>query len=131
MPNQRKPKAGNEASLVLALSYGDFDMLFTGDAEGKGEELLIESGVLRESEVLKCAHHGSKNSGADAFLDQVNPKAAVISAGVNNRYGHPHEETVKKLKDRNIKVYNTQIGGAVCIHSDGRKMRIDSFLLSN
>lgn len=131
VPNQRKPKAGNEASLVLALSYGDFDMLFTGDAEGKGEELLIESGVLRESEVLKCAHHGSKNSGADAFLDQVNPKAAVISAGVNNRYGHPHEETVKKLKDRNIKVYNTQIGGAVCIHSDGRKMRIDSFLLSN
>ena len=131
VPNQRKPKAGNEASLVLALSYGDFDMLFTGDTEGKGEELLIESGVLRESEVLKCAHHGSKNSGADAFLDQVNPKAAVISAGVNNRYGHPHEETVKKLKDRNIKVYNTQIGGAVCIHSDGRKMRIDSFLLSN
>lgn len=131
VPNQRKPKAGNEASLVLALSYGDFDMLFTGDTEGKGEDLLIESGVLRESEVLKCAHHGSKNSGADAFLDQVNPKAAVISAGVNNRYGHPHEETVKKLKDRNIKVYNTQIGGAVCIHSDGRKMRIDSFLLSN
>ena len=72
---------GNETSLVLDLSYGDFDMLFTGDVEGEGEQNLIDSGVLKEYDVLKAAHHGSKNSGTEEFLGLTKPSYAVISAG--------------------------------------------------
>ena len=125
-----KPETGNEASLILDFSYGNFDMLFTGDVEGAGEEILVKSDVLREYEILKCAHHGSKNSGNDEFLQKINAKAAVISAGADNRYGHPHEETLKRLENRKMKVYNTQTDGAVMIRSDGIQIRIESFLLS-
>ena len=125
-----KPKAGNEASLVLEFSYGNFDMLFTGDVEGAGEELLVKSDVLRKYEILKCAHHGSKNSGTAAFLEKTDPRAAIISAGIDNRYGHPHEETLNRLKKRKVKTYNTQTDGAVTIKSDGIQISIESFLLS-
>ena len=94
---------GNGASMVLAVQYGEFDMLFTGDVEEEGEKQLTKQ--LEESyedctwEVLKVAHHGSKNSSAEEFLQQVQPAYALISAGQGNRYGHPHQETVKRFAD--------------------------------
>lgn len=115
---------------MLEFSYGNFDMLFTGDVEGAGEELLVKSDVLRKYEILKCAHHGSKNSGTAAFLEKTDPRAAIISAGIDNRYGHPHEETLNRLKKRKVKTYNTQTDGAVTIKSDGIQISIESFLLS-
>ena len=72
---------GNETSLVLDLSFGEFDMLFTGDVEGSGEESLISSGLLRDYDILKAAHHGSKNSGTEEFLQITAPEYAVITAG--------------------------------------------------
>ena len=121
---------GNGASMVLSVSYREFDFLFTGDVEGAGEELLVKSDVLRKYEILKCAHHGSKNSGTAAFLEKTDPRAAIISAGIDNRYGHPHEETLNRLKKRKVKTYNTQTDGAVTIKSDGIQISIESFLLS-
>ena len=93
---------GNETSLVLDLSFGEFDMLFTGDVEGSGEESLISSGLLRDYDILKAAHHGSKNSGTEEFLQITAPEYAVISAGKDNRYGHPHAETLQRLNDAGV-----------------------------
>lgn len=119
---------GNAASLVLAFEYGDFDMLLTGDVEAAGEEELIDSGQLKKYEVLKAAHHGSKNSGTEEFLEIVKPYAAVISAGEGNRYGHPHKETLERLQDRGCRICSTCDGGAVTIVTDGNKMYLLSFL---
>lgn len=119
---------GNETSLVLDLSFEEFDMLFTGDAEGIGEEKLVSSGLLREYDVLKAAHHGSKNSGTEDFLQITGPEYAVISAGVDNRYGHPHAETLQRLTDAGCTVFSTQDNGAVTIRSDGEKMTIRGFM---
>ena len=115
---------GNEASLVLSLTYGNFDMLLTGDVEGKGEDALVESGRLRKYDVLKAAHHGSKNSSLEPFLETVKPSVTLISAGVDNRYGHPHEETLKRLEAAGSRVYSTQENGAVRIWTDGENMKI-------
>ena len=119
-------QAGNEASLVLSVEYKDFRMLLTGDIEGTGEEQMTEMLKRQNKEyaLIKTAHHGSKNSTSDEFLDVARPSIAVISSGQNNRYGHPHEETLKKFKDRNIENYNTAKLGAVMIWSDGKKMTI-------
>ena len=118
---------GNETSLVLDLSFGEFDMLFTGDVEGSGEESLISSGLLRDYDILKAAHHGSKNSGTEEFLQITAPEYAVISAGKDNRYGHPHAETLQRLNDAGGTVYSTQDNGAVMIRSDGVTMTISGF----
>ncbi len=119
---------GNEASMVLALSSGEFDMLLIGDVEGKGEELLTERLTKTEQartwEVLKVAHHGSRNSTSERFLQSVQPAFAIISAGEQNRYGHPHQETLVRLKERGIKIYSTQDKGAVMIEVKDGKMTI-------
>lgn len=119
---------GNETSLVMDLSFGEFDMLFTGDVEGAGEESLISSGLLRDYDVMKAAHHGSKNSGTEDFLQIIEPEYAVISAGVDNRYGHPHTETLQRLNDAGCTVCSTQDNGAVMIRSDGEKMTMCGFI---
>ncbi len=112
-------ETGNAASLVLEGCYGELDMLFTGDVEGEGEELL--TAVLeKEYEVLKTAHHGSKNSTCEEFLEIVHPRLAVISAGRDNRYGHPHEETLEKLEKTGTVVFNTAESGAVILKAYGK-----------
>ena len=119
---------GNEASMVLSLSSGKFDMLLTGDVEGDGEELLIERLTKKEQartwEVLKVAHHGSGNSTSERFLQGVQPAFAIISAGEQNSYGHPHQETLSRLKERGTQIYSTQDKGAVMIEVKDGKMTI-------
>ncbi len=123
---------GNEASMVLAVTFGKFDMLLTGDVEGEGEKGLID--IIRAKypdtrwEVLKTAHHGSKNSSSEEFLELVKPTYAMISAGRENRYGHPHEETLERLADIGCKIYNTQESGAVEVVVKDDKMKIGGFL---
>lgn len=118
---------GNGASLVLDISCGDFDMLLTGDVEGEGEEAL-EQRLKKTYDVLKTAHHGSRNSTSESFLQKASPSAALISAGRDNRYGHPHQETVDRLRREGCSVYQTAQSGSVTIVTDGRTMRIRRFL---
>ena len=120
------------ASMVLAVKFGEFDMLLTGDVEGEGEGQLTEQ--LEEQyrgctwEVLKVAHHGSKNSSSEEFLRQVKPAYAFISAGQENRYGHPHQETIERLADVGSKVYSTQEKGALIVEvEDGETMKVGSY----
>lgn len=118
---------GNASSMVLELRYGEFEMLFTGDLEGEGEKQLIESGQLRDYDVLKAGHHGSKNSTSAEMLDMVLPEVTIISAGKENRYGHPHEETLKRLEKVKSKEYSTKEVGAVTVRTDGEKMWTKSY----
>lgn len=120
---------GNAASMVLAVKFGEFDMLLTGDVEGEGEEQLTRQ--LEEQwrdctwEILKVAHHGSKNSSSEEFFQQVRPAYAFISAGRENRYGHPHQETIKRLTDVGSKIYSTQENGAIIVEvEDGQTMKV-------
>lgn len=119
---------GNQASLVLALRFGEFDMLLTGDVEGEGEKSLIRSGRLESTDILKAAHHGSKNSGSEDFLRTVQPSAAIISAGADNRYGHPHKETLERLEEIGCTIYSTQDHGTITVKSDGKIVEITGFL---
>lgn len=123
---------GNEASMVLAVKYGEFDMLLTGDVEKEGEDQLTKrlEGQYQDCtwEVLKTAHHGSKNSSSEEFLRQVKPAYAFISAGRANRYGHPHRETVERLADVGSKIYSTQENGAIIIEvRSGETVKIKKY----
>lgn len=124
-------ETGNSASLVLALRYGDFDMLFTGDVEGEGEKRLVGhlQGEYSECvwDVLKTARHGSGNSTTEEFLKTAAPQYAFISAGENNSYGHPHKETLERLKDAGAIIYSTQEEGAVTIVVSEGEFTISGF----
>ncbi len=119
---------GNASSMVLSLEYGEFDMLFTGDVEGGGEEALTGSGLLKDYDVLKAAHHGSKNSSIEQFLEVTRPEITLISAGRDNRYGHPHAEAIKRLEALDSRIFSTQTCGAVTLRTDGKTIRIERFI---
>ncbi len=114
---------GNAASMVLAVKFVEFDMLLAGDVEGEGEKQLTEQ--LEKQywdcrwEILKVAHHGSKNSSSEELLQQVKPAYAFISAGQENRYGHPHRETIERLADVGSKICSTQENGALIVEAGG------------
>lgn len=118
---------GNAASLVMSLHYEEFDMLFTGDVEAEGEELLVKNNISADDyDVLKVAHHGSANSTPETFLEWASPEIALISAGKGNRYGHPHTETLERLDSIKCRIYTTSESGAVSIRSDGKKLLIET-----
>lgn len=118
-PNGESNLTGNQGSMVLEIEYEEFDMLCTGDVEENGERLLTEKLKGQEYEVLKVAHHGSKYSSKEEFFDAVSIKIALISAGRDNRYGHPHGETLTRLKKENCKIFQTSECGAITIRTDG------------
>ena len=114
----------NDGCLVFLLKYKDFDAIFTGDISAEQEEELVGSGVLKDVELLKVGHHGSKYSSSESFLECIKPEVAIISAGERNRYGHPHEETLKKLEAKKIDVYRTDEMGQITISLNGGEIGI-------
>ena len=110
----------NNSSVVLKLTYGETSFLFTGDAE-KAEEDAIRTNI--KCDVLKIGHHGSRTSTSANFLKKVEPKYAIISVGEGNEYGHPTEEVLKRLKERNIEVYRTDLMGTITVTSDGNNIK--------
>lgn len=122
-------EVGNASSMVLSLQYGEFDALFTGDVEGEGEKELEEE-ISGRYDVLKVAHHGSKNSTKEEILDKLQAKIGLISSGRKNSYGHPHKELLDRLEKANISAYGTKENGGVTVKTDGRKMEIECHLFS-
>ena len=104
---------GNNDSLVLYGKLLGTSFLFTGDLEKEGEEELMTCYPNLKVRVLKAGHHGSKGSSSEAFLDQLKPSLALVSAGENNRYKHPNDETLERFKERHIKVLRTDQDGAI------------------
>ena len=114
----------NDLSLVLLAEYKEFQMLLTGDIGTEAEKQLVSSGLLREVEVLKTAHHGSKYSSAEAFLQSIRPAVSLISCSATNRYGHPGEETLQRLTDAGSRIYITKDQGAVRVWTDGKIVKV-------
>ena len=126
--DQGTAQGGNEKSMVLDVTFGEFSLLLTGDVEGAGEDAL--KGKLKGQEgydVLKVAHHGSKNASGEEFLDVVRPKIAIVSAGRENDYGHPHQETIDRLKKWTRNIYSTAVSGAITVKSDGKTVSVVGF----
>ena len=111
----------NSGSIVLALSYGQIDFLFTGDAESEAEaDMLVQSLVqMPDVDILKVGYHGSRTASSLDFLGVVRPEIAVYTAGEGNTYGHPHEETMSSLQDIGAKVYGTDVDGTITVVTEG------------
>jgi competence protein ComEC len=109
----------NEVMVVSRLVYGGTEFLFTGDLEKGDEVRLAQSGVDLKSDVLKVAHHGSKNASTQLFLERVSPEYAVISVGKENRYGHPTPDALARLAKLPLKLFRTDTDGRVEFTSNG------------
>lgn len=109
----------NNNSIVLKVAAGETKFLFTGDAEEAAEKDILNAGCDLQADVLKVGHHGSSTSTSDAFLQAVSPKYAVISVGTGNKYGHPENVTLDKLKNIGAEVYRTDLQGTVICSTDG------------
>ena len=116
----------NNDSLVLRVAYGATSALLTGDAEGPEEQVMLRHPELLSSTLLKVGHHGSHSSTHPEFLSRVAPQWAVISCGLRNTYGHPHEEVLRALQDAGVKTFSTDIHGATCFVLDGKNVTAQS-----
>lgn len=105
----------NEASLVLYLKYDDFSALFGGDISSAQEEKLAETYDLTNITCFKADHHGSKNSNGEVLLEKLKPKITIISAGENNRYGHPHTEALERIRNVSESVHMTVGQGQISV----------------
>lgn len=111
----------NAYSECFYVDFGDFTLLLTGDVEGSGEEALLSELQRRgigQLDLLKTAHHGSRNSTTEEFLQQLHPGTAIISCGSNNRYGHPHAELLNRLESAGVQWICTKDYGAVIVETD-------------
>jgi beta-lactamase superfamily II metal-dependent hydrolase len=110
----------NANSIVLRIDHGEFSMLLMGDAEAQTEQRLLSKDLDLKATVVKVAHHGSKYATSQDFLNRVQPQAAIISVGGWNRYGHPAQLILDRLKAGNAKVYRTDLQGEVTITTKGK-----------
>ena len=115
----KESKETNNMSLVLRLEYGDTSFLFTGDAEAAEEADILDAGYDISATVLKVGHHGSSGSSTYHFLREVAPEYAVISCETGNKYGHPHDEALSRLRDADVQLYRTDLQGTILCTSDG------------
>lgn len=137
---KKVPEDRNDASLVLRLSQGDFQMLLTGDLEKSGEDWLVEQARPAVEQphpaaqnplrctILDAGHHGASNATGEALLDLAQPELVLISCGKNNRYGHPAPETLKRLEERGIRWYSTAEVGAIQVQVGKKKVKIKQYI---
>ena len=115
----------NDMSVVIKVVNGRNKFLFMGDAEKAAEEALLASGVGLEADFIKVGHHGSKTSTSVRLLEAVRPRYAAITCGESNRYGHPHLDTMRKLRDFDVEVFRSDINGNIVVSSDGDIIMVD------
>jgi len=106
---------GNDDSIVLYMQQGSFRALLTGDLEEHGEQELLHlyNKQLADMTLLKAGHHGSKTSSVEPFVELLRPELTIFSAGLNNRYRHPHEEVVERFTSRHLSTLTTGIDGTI------------------
>ncbi len=128
-------ESSNAGCLVADITMGNFNAFLTGDVEGEAENALTEElkkekkeGKLPSYEILKVAHHGSKNSSSAEFLNLVDADAYIISCGLHNLYGHPHSQLIARLLDTDGHIFKTMYQGSISVTSDGDTWRIGTYL---
>ncbi len=119
-----KSFGSNNKSGIIKIIHGENSFLFVGDAEHEAENLNIKIyNNFLDSDVLKIGHHGSKSSSSQKFINAVTPKVGLISAGLNNSFGHPVKSIVERFINSNVLLYRTDIEGAIILQSDGKLIR--------
>jgi len=124
--DSKEVENSNDTSIIASLIFGAHSLLFTGDITKKTEQELVAQDVYLNSVVLKIAHHGSKTSSSEEFLESVSPEVAVLSVG-ENKYGHPSPEVLANFEKFGIPVLITKEVGDIKIISDGEKYKISNF----
>jgi len=113
----------NDASVITKLVYGEKSFLLTGDSPQKMEKYLISLGTENlKSSILKLGHHGSKTSTIESFLGFVDPEKVIISAGLDNKYGHPHQEVIDLVNKFNVPFLETYREGTIIFQTDGENL---------
>ena len=115
----------NAGSVVLQLSCGACRALLTGDLEGSGEEEVL--GAAERCQILKVAHHGSRNSTSEAFLNRIQPQISLISCAWPGRYGHPHRELLERLRACKSHIYGTPVDGAVTVQLKRDRLAVHGY----
>lgn len=113
----------NDGSVVAKLSYGNTSIMLTGDATKETEKIILQSypQSFLESDILKIGHHGSQTSTSHDFIKAVSPKYAIISNGKNNKYGHPHKNTLDTISNFGSQILRTDLEGTIIMKSNGIK----------
>ena len=125
-PQKSEYEELNDYSPIMKLSFGDTSYLFTGDAEKLAEEEALDKyKTSLDSDVIKFGHHGSSSSSSNAFIEAVSPKYGIISCAKDNKYGHPHRETLDIIKKYNIKTFRTDTDGEIILTSDGKSINFN------
>ena len=119
------PNDSNNSSLLVKITYGEIDILFTGDIEIDAENIILDQEINVDAEILKLGHHGSETSTSDRFLDSVNPTLSIVSVGEGNQYKHPALSVLEKLKNRNIQYYRTDEVGSIELEIDGANIVVN------
>ena len=117
-------RGDNNRSMVLQVRYGETDLLLTGDIEDAAERALIAADNRLGADVLKVAHHGSATSSSPEFLAAVQPQVAIISAGLGNRFNHPREDVLRRLRMAGAQVFRTDLAGDVAVRTDGHEITV-------
>ncbi len=115
----------NNYSICLRVDFGNTRMILTGDAESKIEQMIIDSGIDINADIYQVGHHGSITSNSQEFVDAMMPQIAVISAGENNDYGHPHTEIVDRLSGVGATIYSTIDTSTITITTDGDEIKVN------
>lgn len=118
----------NAYSLVIRYEEGNFSGIFTGDIGAAEEQFLAESGGLEEVVFYKAAHHGSNYSNSPEFLEALSPRAATVSCGARNRYGHPGEEAVRHMEEAGSTVFYTMESGQIKLTQEGETLLVQKYL---
>lgn len=118
-PIKKEYKNLNNYSPIIKVEYEENSFLFTGDAETEVEKEVLAAGYNISSDVLKLGHHGSSSSTSEEFFKMVNPSMCIVSLGADNKYGHPHRETLSLIKKNKLTVYRTDLDGNIILTSDG------------
>ena len=114
----------NNDSLVLRIRYGARSFLLTGDVERPVERRMMEENEIQPADVLKVAHHGSRTSSTDDFLNAANPAFAIISVGADNSYGHPNGDVLDRLRRHHAAIFRTDERGLITVRTDGKRLSV-------
>ena len=121
-PNQGTYSNLNNYSIVIRLEFGDNSFVFTGDAESQVETEILNNGYNIQADVLHLGHHGSDTSSSSNFLKAIAPSHAVVSVGIDNKYGHPESSVINRLIEQNIEIYRTDLHGTIIATGNGESI---------
>lgn len=124
-PNSGRYDSLNNYSIVLKLTFQKKKFIFMGDAEELSEKEILSKNYDVSADVIKIGHHGSNTSSSESFINRVSPKFAIISAGKNNDYHHPHKKVMDMLKNKSIKVYRTDENKTIILTCDGENINFN------